>query len=105
MQYYCSALPIVLFLSCSWSIFMKIPNFDVFFRNFAPFCYDVTMKLIAILDNYSGFANEGTDLKIVLLSWKLHQSKHNRPFSYSTKEPGSSDIFIQFYSQGSIELR
>ena len=29
----------------------------------------------------------------------------NRPFSYSTKEPGSCDILIQFYSQGSIELR
>ena len=28
----------------------------------------------------------------------------NRPFNYSTKEPGSSDIFIQFYTQGSIEL-
>ena len=27
----------------------------------------------------------------------------NRPFSYSTKEPGSSDIFIQFYTRGSIE--
>ena len=30
---------------------------------------------------------------------------YNRPFSYSTKEPGSSDIFIQFYVQGSIEWR
>ena len=29
----------------------------------------------------------------------------NRPFSYSTKEPGSSDIFIQFHTQGSIEWR
>ena len=29
----------------------------------------------------------------------------NRPFSYSTKEPGSSVIFIQFYTQGSIEWR
>ena len=29
----------------------------------------------------------------------------NRPFSYSTKEPGSSDIFIQFYTRGSIEWR
>ena len=27
----------------------------------------------------------------------------NRLFSYSTKEPGSSDIFIQFYTRGSIE--
>ena len=31
--------------------------------------------------------------------------KDNRPFSYSTKEPGSSDIFIQFYTPGSIEWR
>ena len=29
----------------------------------------------------------------------------NRPFSYSTKEPGSSDIFIHFDAQGSIEWR
>ena len=27
----------------------------------------------------------------------------NRPFSYSTKEPGSSVIFIHFYTRGSIE--
>ena len=29
----------------------------------------------------------------------------NRPFSYSTNEPGSSVIFIQFYARGSIEWR
>ena len=29
----------------------------------------------------------------------------HRPFSYSTKEPGSSDIFIQFYTRSSIEWR
>ena len=29
----------------------------------------------------------------------------NRPFSYSRKEPGSSDIFIQFYTRSSIEWR
>ena len=29
----------------------------------------------------------------------------NRPFSYSTKEPGSSDIFVQFYTRGSTEWR
>ena len=29
----------------------------------------------------------------------------NRPFSYLTKEPGSSDIFIQFYARGSTEWR
>ena len=33
------------------------------------------------------------------LTWK------NRPFSYSTKEPGSSDIFIQIYTRGSKEWR
>ena len=26
----------------------------------------------------------------------------NRPFSYSRKEPGSSDILIQYYSRGSM---
>ena len=29
----------------------------------------------------------------------------NRPFSYSTKEPGSSDIFIQLYARGSKKWR
>ena len=29
----------------------------------------------------------------------------NRPLSYSTKEPGSNDIFIQFYTRGLIEWR
>ena len=32
-------------------------------------------------------------------------SNINRPFSYSTKEPGSSVIFIHFYTRGSIEWR
>ena len=36
----------------------------------------------------------------------FHDTKgSNRPFSYSTKEPGSSDILIHFYTQGSIEWR
>ena len=29
----------------------------------------------------------------------------NRPFSYSKKEPGSSVMFIHFYTRGSIEWR
>ena len=29
----------------------------------------------------------------------------NRPFSYSAKEPGSSVIFINFYTRDSIEWR
>ena len=29
----------------------------------------------------------------------------NRPFSYSAKEPGSSAIFIHFYTRDSIEWR
>ena len=41
-----------------------------------------------------------------LTSMSSFSSQHcNRPFSYSTKEPGSSDIFIQFYTPGSIEWR
>ena len=41
---------------------------------------------------------------------KVHNKKHkesneNRPFSYSTKEPGSSVIFIHFYTRRSIEWR
>ena len=29
-------------------------------------------------------------------------SNSNRPFSSSTKEPGSNDILMQFYTRGSI---
>ena len=29
----------------------------------------------------------------------------NRPFSYSAKEPGSSVLFIHFYTRDSIEWR
>ena len=29
----------------------------------------------------------------------------NRPFSYSTKEPGSSVVFIYVYARGSIKWR
>ena len=36
---------------------------------------------------------------------KFCNDNDNRPFSYSTKEPGSSDIFIHFDAQGSIEWR
>ena len=36
---------------------------------------------------------------------KCMKVPRNRPFSYSTKEPGSSDIFIHFYTRGSIEWR
>ena len=32
-------------------------------------------------------------------------SHYYRPFSYSTKEPGSSVIFKHFYTQGAIEWR
>ena len=28
----------------------------------------------------------------------------NRPFSYSTKESGSSDVFIHFHTRGSMAL-
>ena len=35
----------------------------------------------------------------------VHCVLGNRPFSYSGKEPGSSVIFIHFYTRGSIEWR
>ena len=37
--------------------------------------------------------------------YSMAASKYDRPFSYSTKEPGSSVIFIHFYMRGSIEWR
>ena len=40
-----------------------------------------------------------------MLVYLLPNAVGNRPFSYSTKEPGSSVIFIQFYTRGSIEWR
>ena len=36
---------------------------------------------------------------------RVSHPESNRPFSYSTKEPGSSVIFIHFYTRGSIEWR
>ena len=33
----------------------------------------------------------------------LYEFDTNRPFTYSTKEPGSSVIFIHFYTRGSSE--
>ena len=36
---------------------------------------------------------------------KLGVSSDHRPFSYSTKEPGSSVIFIHFYTRRSIQWR
>ena len=42
---------------------------------------------------------------ILSVKSRLQRSRLNRPFSYSTKEPGSSVIFIQFYTRGSIEWR
>ena len=48
--------------------------------------------------------------KIIMLSWcqALEYTTcktWNRPFSYSAKEPGSSVIFIHFYTRDSIEWR
>ena len=44
---------------------------------------------------------------LVLFANKMTSSANrtNRPFSYSTKESGSRDIFIHFYAQSSIEWR
>ena len=45
--------------------------------------------------------------QIVVTTTKLSlmSTQSNGPVSYSKKEPGSSVIFIQFYTQGSIEWR
>ena len=51
---------------------MKILNFDVVFLIPTLFCYDITMKSIEILGNYSSSADKGFDPKIVLVSWILH---------------------------------
>ena len=41
----------------------------------------------------------------VIVSEVTFIKSENKPFSYSTKEPASSFIYIQSYSQGSIEWR
>ena len=48
-----------------------------------------------------GFVALSGSLEHFGLFWQLS----NRPFSYSAKEPGSSVIFIHFYTRGSIEWR
>ena len=54
-------------------------------------------------------SNEMNSLVSVLLAAveKFIQANEafNRPFSYPTKESGSSVIFIHFYTRGSIEWR
>ena len=49
-------------------------KFDAGFYISASFCYDVTMKSIAILRNSSGYTEKGHELKIVSFSWILHLS-------------------------------
>ena len=46
-----------------------------------------------------------TALSRLQLLHSIHTSGHNRPFSYSTNEPGSSVIFVHLYTRGSIEWR
>ena len=58
--------------------------------------YDLENPLVAAATN-----SDLNDFVIFLIT----AVPRNRPFSYSTKEPGSSDIFIQFYTRGSIEWR
>ena len=43
------------------------------------------------------------ELKFII--FESYHKTSNRPCSYSTKEPGSSDIFRQFYTRGSTEWR
>ena len=49
--------------------------------------------------------SEYVSLKFRSNFYRVNQELSNRPFSYSTKESGSSDIFIHFYTQNSIEWR
>ena len=46
-----------------------------------------------------------TEIDDINLCVKYWSEMFNRPFSYSTKEPGSSDIFIRFYTRGSTVYR
>ena len=45
------------------------------------------------------------NLSFFKLKQVLNCKVHDRPFSYSTKEPGSSVIFMHFYTRDSIEWR
>ena len=63
-------------------------------------------KAIAFLEQKNQFPNSKIETLLANFLQKLEGlDLENRPFSYSTKEPGSSDIFIQLFSRGSIEWR
>ena len=70
------ALPILFSLGHVRSAFHADSKFRCFFINFAPFCYDVTLKSIEIHDSFNGSTEKGYDPKNVLLGWILHQSMH-----------------------------
>ena len=52
-----------------------------------------SLMLSAMVRLYFSFIYSNKDLQNVLI---------DRPFSFSKKEPGSSDIFIRFYTKGLI---
>ena len=60
---------------------------------------------IAENERLSNLVQEYSSLQLYDFVLIEFSNVYNRPFSYSRKEPGSSDIFIQFYTRSSIEWR
>ena len=80
---------------------IEVDNKLKFSKHVKTLCSKVNKKISAFsrLSMYISRKQALTICNAVILS------NFNRPFSYSTKEPGSSGIFIQFYRRGSIEWR
>ena len=68
----------------------------------------MALELLSVLCTFGGSMNRNEisfDPNSFRIAKRSIVERRNRPFSYSTKEPGSSDIFIHFYTRCSIEWR
>ena len=63
----------------------------------------VTVVVVFLFSVVPIFQHHSTILALPSNVKRIPVFINNRPFSFSTKEPGSSIIFIHFYTRGSIE--
>ena len=64
-----------------------------------------THPYVVRLERYRWIVKRSTIVDLPHRPEFLQNTIGNRHFSYSTKKPGSSNIFIQLYTRGSIEWR
>ena len=98
-----------LYLQIPPNNFFKVreAKWSVFGGSSAVFCLFCVLFLACSMDtpNMSAISSHGYRKYFFVAFANNSFLSQNRPFSYSTKEPGSNDIFIQFYTRGLIEWR